>query len=76
MAANVLNSQTAVAVSIQIVRAFVRLRGILASHAELVKKLDALEKRYDAQFAVVFEAIRELMRTDGKPLRRIGFRVD
>jgi len=56
-------------------RAFVRLRRILASHADLARKLDALEKKYDAQFKVVFDAIRQLM-TPPEPKRRpIGFRV-
>ena len=61
MAANVLNSDRAVQVSIQVVRAFVRLREMLASHADLARKLAALERKYDAQFKVVFDAIRQLM---------------
>src|SRR5882672_12124555 len=60
MLSSVLRSARAVAVNIQIMRAFVRLRQLLASHAELARKLEALEKRYDAQFRVVFDAIREL----------------
>jgi hypothetical protein len=58
---SVLRSRRAVLVNIEIVRAFVRRRQILASHADLSRKLDALEKKYDAQFKVVFDAIRELM---------------
>ena len=61
MAANVLNSPRAVQASIQVVRAFVRLRQMLASHKDLARKLDALEKKYDRQFKVVFDAIRQLM---------------
>ena len=56
-------------------RAFVRLRRILSTHADLARKLEALEKKYDAQFKVVFDAIRALMappEPHGKP--RIGFR--
>jgi hypothetical protein len=76
MAANVLSSSVAVAASIQVVRAFVRLREILASHKDLARKLDELEKKYDSQFQVVFEAIRELMKPAETPSRRgrIGFR--
>ena len=56
-------------------RAFVRLRQMLGANAELAKKLDALEKKYDAQFRVVFDAIRELMTPLAKPGKRIGFRA-
>jgi hypothetical protein len=61
MLAGVLNSRRAIAVNIEIMRAFVRLRQLIASSAELARKLAALEKKYDAQFKVVFDAIRELM---------------
>jgi hypothetical protein len=61
MAATVLKSPRAVAASVMVVRAFVRLRQMLASHKELSKRLDELESKYDGQFAVVFDAIRELM---------------
>ncbi|MBN2215930.1 MAG: ORF6N domain-containing protein [Pirellulales bacterium] len=74
MLSSVLRSPRAVAVNIEIMRAFVRLRRILASHADLARKLDALEKKYDAQFRVVFDAIRQLMAPpDEKSRRRIGF---
>jgi hypothetical protein len=74
MLSSVLRSPRAVAVNVEIMRAFVRLRRMLASHAELAAKLDALERRYDAQFKVVFDAIRQLMSpTAAKPRRRIGF---
>jgi hypothetical protein len=57
--------------------AFVRLRQILASHADLACKLEALEKKYDAQFKIVFDAIRELMEPAGqKPKRKIGLLAD
>jgi phage regulator Rha-like protein len=75
MLSSVLNSERAVKVNIEIMRAFVRLRQMLASNAELARKLEALEKRYDAQFRVVFDAIRQLMtppETKKKPA--IGFR--
>ncbi len=73
MAANVLNSPRAVQASIQVVRAFIRLRQILASHKDLARKLDALEKKYDRQFRVVFEAIRKLMTPPKREIPRIGF---
>ena len=57
MLSSVLHSDRAIAVNIEIMRAFVRLRQLLASNAELARKLDALEKKYDAQFKVVFDAI-------------------
>lgn len=61
MLANILNSDRAAQTSVQVVRAFVRLRQMLASNAELARKLEALEKKYDRQFRVVFDAIRQLM---------------
>ena len=61
MAANVLNSKTAVQASVQVVRAFIRLRHMLASNTELGRKLEEMERKYDAQFKVVFDAIRQLM---------------
>jgi len=74
MLSSVLRSQRAIQVNIEIMRAFIRLRQMLASHVELSRKLDALEKKYDAQFKQVFEAIRRLM-TPPEPKRRpIGFR--
>ncbi len=76
MLASVLNSPIAVAASIEVVKAFVRLRQMLASNAELARKLDVLEKKYDAQFKVVFDAIRQLMAPPQKQKRQIGFRVE
>jgi hypothetical protein len=76
MLSSVLRSKSAVQVNIEIMRAFVRLRQMLASHAELARKLHALEKRYDAQFKVVFDAIRQLMAPEEPKGRRIGFRTD
>ncbi len=73
MLSSVLRSTRAVKVNIEIMRAFVRLRRMLASHAELARKLDELERRYDAQFRVVFEAIRELMAPPEPDRPQIGF---
>ena len=75
MAASVLNTPRAVEVSLYVVRAFVKLREMIASHKDLARKLDALEKKYDGQFQVVFEAIRQLMAIEEKPKRKIGFEV-
>jgi hypothetical protein len=74
----VLKSKRAVQVNIEIMRTFVRLRRMLASHAELVRKLDAVEKKYDAQFKIVFDAIRQLMAPPEPepPKKRIGFLVE
>jgi hypothetical protein len=76
MAAMVLNSPRAVEMSVQVVRAFVRLREMVSSNKELAKRLDELEKKYNAQFKVVFHAIRRLMTPPPSetPRRRIGFR--
>jgi len=73
MLSSVLRSKRAVLVNIQIMRTFVRLRRLLASHAELQRRLDDLEKKYDKTFKVVFDAIRELMEPPEKPRKRIGF---
>ena len=73
MLSSVLTSERAAAVNIAIMRAFVRLREMLLSNADLARKLDALEKKYDAQFKVVFDAIRELMTPPEPPRRQIGF---
>jgi len=75
MLANVLNSERAAQTSVMVVRAFVRLRQMLASNAELARKLAALENKYDAQFKVVFDAIRQLMSTPEPKRREIGFHV-
>ena len=74
MLSSVLRSQRAAQVNIEIMRAFVRLRQILQTNAELASKVAALERRYDGQFRIVFDAIRELMTPPVAPRRRIGFR--
>ena len=75
MLANVLNSERAAQTSVMVVRAFVKLRQLLSSNVELSRKLESLEKKYDAQFKVVFDAIRQLMTPPAKPKREIGFHV-
>jgi hypothetical protein len=76
MLSSVLRSKRAVQVNIEIMRAFVRLRQMLASNAQLARKLADLEKKYDAQFKVVFEAIRQLMAPPQPKKRKIGFLVE
>jgi hypothetical protein len=75
MLSSVLNSDRAIEVNVAIMRAFVRLRELLATHKDLARKLEELEKKYDAQFQVVFEAIRQLMTPPSEPPKkgRIGF---
>jgi len=75
MLSSVLRSPRAVQVNIAIMRTFVRLREMLLSNAELARKLAALENKYDAQFKVVFDAIRELMLPPDPPRRKIGFHL-
>ncbi|MEW6359661.1 MAG: ORF6N domain-containing protein [Planctomycetota bacterium] len=75
MAANVLNSARAIQASVLVVRAFVRLRQLLATHADLARKLDEMERNYDAQFRVVFDAIRQLMQPPEKKRDTIGFKT-
>ncbi|OGL64775.1 MAG: DNA-binding protein [Candidatus Tectomicrobia bacterium RIFCSPLOWO2_12_FULL_69_37] len=76
MLSSVLKSRRAVQVNVEIMRTFVRLRQMLASHADLARKLDTLEKRYDAQFKAVFDAIRQLMAPPEPKRKRIGFRTN
>jgi hypothetical protein len=75
MLSSVLNSDRAIDVNIEIMRAFVKLRELIASNKELAGKLAELEKKYDAQFKVVFDAIRQIIYSPEKPKREIGFRV-
>jgi phage regulator Rha-like protein len=75
MLSSVLNSERAVQVNIAIIRAFVRLRQLLASHEDLARMLAELEKKYDEQFRVVFDALRELMTPPAPAKKEIGFHV-
>ncbi len=76
MLSSVLNSPRAIQVNIEIMRAFVRLRQILATHADLARKLDELERKYDAKFRMVFDAIRQLMTPPTSRTKRIGYKRD
>lgn len=73
MLSSVLNSKRAIHVNIEIMRTFVKLREMMLSHKDLTKKLNELEKKYDGQFQIVFEAIRQLSEVEEKPKRKIGF---
>jgi hypothetical protein len=73
MLSSVLRSPRAIQVNIAIMRTFARLRLILVSHADLARKLDEMEKKYDEQFRVVFDALRELVNPPEPPSKQIGF---
>jgi len=73
MLSSVLNSKRAIAVNIQIMRIFVKIKEMLMTHRDLQNKIEAMEKKYDQQFRVVFEAIKQLIKEDQKPKRKIGF---
>jgi len=73
MLSSVLRSRRALEVNIEIMRAFVRFREMIAGRADLVRRLDDLEQRYDQQFRTVFEAIRALISEETKPRKQIGF---
>jgi len=75
MLSSVLKSDRAIQVNIQIMRAFSKLREMLSTHADLKKKIEAMEKKYDQQFQVVFEAIKQLLEIEAKPRKEIGFTV-
>ena len=73
MLSSVLNSNRAITVNIAIMRTFTRLRKMIASHEDLRKKIEAMEKKYDERFRIVFEAIAQLIEEDVKPNKKIGF---
>jgi len=75
MLASVINTKIAIKASIQVVKAFVKLRQILADHKEFARKLESMEKKYDHQFKVVFDAIRELMDPPAPKRKPIGFKI-
>jgi hypothetical protein len=75
MLASVLNSEIAINASIFVVRAFVQIREYLSTHKELAEKIEKLEGKYDHQFAVVFDAIKQLLHEKNEPRPEIGFKV-
>ena len=75
MLSSVINSDRAIQVNIQIMRAFSKLREMLSTHKDLRKKIETMEKKYDQQFQIVFEAIKQLLETEARPPKKIGFMV-
>ncbi len=73
MLSSILNSEQAIEINILIMRAFVKLREMIVSNKDLARRLDELENKYDSQFKIVFEAIRQLMTPPVTPKRKIGF---
>jgi len=76
MLSSVPRSCRAIQVNVEIMRTFVRLRRLVASNAELARRLHVLESKYDSQFKIVFDAIGDLMQPPDPPKRRIGFLSD
>ena len=72
---SVLRSKRAIHVNIQIMRAFTQLRKMLSTHKDLKRKIESMEKKYDEQFQIVFEAIKQLLSEGDKPKKKIGFTV-
>ena len=75
MLSSVLNSERAIRVNIQIMRTFTKIREMLATHKELKQKIEEMERKYDAQFKIVFDAIRQIMAPPETKEKKIGFRV-
>ena len=75
MLSTVLNSERAINVNIQIMRTFIKLREMIESHKDLKRKIEDMEKKYDTQFQIVFEAIKQLIEPGVKPKRKVGFYV-
>jgi hypothetical protein len=73
MLSSVLKSKKAIAVNIQIVRTFIQLRKMLSTHESLRKKIEAMERKYDKQFKAVFDVLRQLLKEEAEPKRKIGF---
>lgn len=73
MLSSVLNSDRAIQVNIAIMRAFTNIRRMMSTHEDLRRKIEALEEKYDGQFSIVFKAIRELLKTEPRPVKKIGF---
>ena len=76
MLSSVLNSERAIQVNIQIMRTFTKLREMILTHKELKQKIEAMERKYDYQFKIVFDAIKKLLEQPEKPKGRIGFRKE
>jgi hypothetical protein len=75
MLSGILNSERAINVNIAIMRAFVQMRRLMETHKELAKKIEELESKYDEQFSIVFEAIRQLIQKENEPRTPVGFKI-
>ena len=75
MLSSVLRSSRAIQVNIQIIRAFTKLRKMLLTHEDLKRKIESMERKYDKNFKIVFQAIKQVLETDEKPKKRIGFKI-
>ena len=75
MLSGILNSERAINVNIAIMRAFVQMRRLMETHKELTKKIEELESKYDEQFSIVFEAIRQLIHKEAEPRNPVGFKI-
>jgi hypothetical protein len=75
MLSGILNSERAINVNIAIMRAFVQMRRLMETHKDLAKKLEEMESKYDDQFRIVFEAIRQLIQQENEPRNPVGFRI-
>ncbi|HHT9128861.1 MAG TPA: ORF6N domain-containing protein [Candidatus Wujingus californicus] len=73
MLSSVLNSKRAIQVNIQIMRAFIKLKEMLSTHKDLKQKIEEMEKKYDYQFKIVFDAIKQLLEPPAEPKGKIGF---
>ncbi|HHT9105306.1 MAG TPA: ORF6N domain-containing protein [Candidatus Wujingus californicus] len=73
MLSSVLNSERAIQVNIQIMRAFIKLKEMLSTHKDLKQKIEEMEKKYDYQFKIVFDAIKQLLEPPAEPKGKIGF---
>jgi hypothetical protein len=75
MLSSVLHSRRAILVNIAIMRAFVSLRRLIDANNDLAKRIDSMEEKYDKKFAIVFEAIKELIRQENEPREMIGYKL-
>ena len=76
MLSGILNSDRAIAVNIAIMRAFIQMRRMISSYKILERKINELENKYDKNFSVVFEALKQLIRQESEPRKRIGFKTN
>ena len=75
MLSSVLHSKRAIIINIAIMRTFVQLRQLVEANKELVRRIDTLEERFDKNFTIVFEAIKELIREENQPRETIGYKI-